>query len=110
MAYDRDLAARLRTALEGTEGVTEMEMFGGLGFMVDGNMCCGVIDERLMARIGPEAYEGALEERHVTPMDFTGRPMRGFVYVEPAGLETAVELQEWVDRALEFVGTLPPKS
>ena len=109
MAYDEKLADRLRDAFGRTQSVTERRMFGGIAFMVRGNMCCGVIDDRLMVRVGPEAYEGALKLAHAEPMDFTGRSMRGFVYVAPEGAKTARQIQAWVRRGLEFVQTLPAK-
>ena len=84
-------------------------MFGGLAFLVQGHMCCGITDSMLMARIGREVYDDALEEMHVKPMDFTGRPLKGFVYVEPGGLKDESVLEEWIDRCLAFVETLPAK-
>ena len=84
-------------------------MFGGLAFLVRGYMCCGITGSMFMGRIGRDAYDNALEEEHVRPMDFTGRPLRGFVYVEPGGLEDEGALESWIDRCLAFVDTLPPK-
>ena len=78
--------------------------------MAHGHMCCGLVQTRLMVRVGPDAYERLLEEPHAGPMDFTGRPMRGFLYVEPAGVATAPALRTWVGRALEFADSLPPKT
>ena len=109
MAHDETLADRLRDALRGAGAVSERKMFGGMAFMLNGNMCCGVINDLLMARVGPEAYTGALGRPHVRPMDFTGRPMKGYVYVDPGGLRSDEELREWVGRCVEFVGTLPEK-
>ena len=109
MTYDEGLAERIRSILRDEHGVTEREMFGGLAFMVDGNMACGVIDESLMARVGPDAYDDALEERHVRPMDFTGRPMRGMVFVDPAGITADTALRDWIDRCLGFARSLPAK-
>ena len=109
MAHDEKLADKLRGALGRTRSVTERKMFGGIAFMVRGNMCCGVIDDRLMVRVGPDAYERALTLAHAEPMDFTGRAMRGMVYVTPEGTRTARQLQAWIQRGLEFVGTLPAK-
>ena len=85
MAYDEALAERTRDALTGRESVSERKMFGGLAFMVGGNMACGVIGEDLMVRLEAEDAERALSEKHTRPMDFTGRPMKGFLYVAPAG-------------------------
>ncbi|MCA9810737.1 MAG: TfoX/Sxy family protein [Candidatus Dadabacteria bacterium] len=109
MAYDETLAGRLRDALRGAGAVSEKKMFGGIAFMLNGNMCCGVINDLLMARVGPGAYSGALERPHARPMDFTKRPMKGYVYVEPGGLRSDEELREWVCRCVEFVRTLPEK-
>jgi TfoX/Sxy family transcriptional regulator of competence genes len=110
VAYDEDLAARVRRELIPRSDVTERKMFGGIAFMVAGNMCCGVNGEDLMLRLGSEGADAALDDPHVRPMDFTGRPMAGFVYVGPEGTATASDLRRWVDRALEFAATLPPKA
>jgi hypothetical protein len=109
MAYDEDLAARVRRILTGRLEIEEKKMFGGLAFLVRGSMCCGVKDARLMARVGRSVYEQALSEDHVLPMDFTGRPLKGFVYVELAGVESDEALEWWIDRCLSYVLTLPPK-
>lgn len=109
MAYDEQLADRIRAALAGTEGVEERKMFGGLAFMHRGNMLCGVVRETLMLRLGAERAEAALDEPHARPMDFTGRPMRGMVYVDPPGFATDAALAAWVARSLEFAATLPSK-
>jgi hypothetical protein len=84
-------------------------MFGGLAFLVGGHMCCGVVGDRLMVRVGPDAYEEALGRPHARKMDFTGRPMRGLVYVEPRGFASEDALAGWIARGLAFVETLPPK-
>lgn len=109
MAYDDGLAHRIRESLGDRPRIEEKEMFGGIAFMLDGNMCCGVIDDKLMARVGPDAYESALEEPYARPMDFTGRSMRGFVYVEPAGISEEDALVAWIDRCIEFAESLPAK-
>ena len=109
MAYDENLAARVRLALA-AELTTEKKMMGGLCFMVRGHMCCGVEKERLMVRVGPQAHERALKLKHAAPMDFTGRPMRGFIYVLPQGLATQRGVDAWVRRGLEFVAALPAKN
>jgi hypothetical protein len=77
--------------------------------MVRGNMCCGVIGDRLMLRVGPGGYEAALSQPHARPMDFTGRPMKGMVYVEPAGFASPGDLKVWIGRAMAFTLSLPPK-
>jgi len=108
MAYDEKLADRVRDVFETEDGVTERKMFGGLAFMVRGNMACGIVGDELMLRLGADGAESALEHPHVRPMDFTGKPMTGMVFVGPGGLRGAA-LQRWVSRAVGFVGTLPPK-
>jgi TfoX/Sxy family transcriptional regulator of competence genes len=109
MAYDEDLADRIRDALADRDDVTERKMFGGLAFLVSGNMCCGVIGSDAMLRLGADAADAALDEPHTRPMDFTGRPMKNMVYVGPAGLEDRAAVRGWVDRALAFATSLPPK-
>ena len=108
MAYDLELAARIRKILKGP-GVTEKEMFGGIGFMVQGKMCVGVLGSDLMARVGGDRHDEAVARPHARPMDFTGKPMRGFIYVAPAGLKTEAQLAKWVKEAKEFASSLPAK-
>ena len=88
MAYDEGLAQRLRETYELIPKVVEKKMFGGLAFMVEGHMSCGVVDDTLMARVGPDQYDEALQEPHTRKMDFTGKPLKGFVYVAPEGFES----------------------
>ncbi len=107
MAYNEDLAEKVRELLQKKEGLTEKQMFGGLAFMLNGNMACGVVGEELMVRVGPDNYQEALAERYTRPMDFTGRPLKGMVYVEEDAV--AKDLDEWVSRGVEFAGSLPPK-
>jgi TfoX/Sxy family transcriptional regulator of competence genes len=109
MAFDEAVARRVRKALAGSPDVVEKRMFGGIAFMLRGNMCCGVIGDRLMLRVGPAGYEAALSRPHAGPMDFTGRPMKGMVYVEPAGFASARALKAWIGRATEFALSLPAK-
>jgi TfoX/Sxy family transcriptional regulator of competence genes len=109
MAYDEVLAKQVRTALGKTPEVVEKRMFGGIAFMVRGNMCCGVIGDRLMLRVGPVGYDTALSRPHAKPMDFTGRPIKGMIYVEPAGFGSPMDLKKWVERAMEFTLSLPAK-
>jgi len=109
MAYDEGVAERLRDALVGEDGVAEKKMFGGVAFMLRGNMCCGVVGDELMLRVGPDAYEEALARPHARPMDFTGRPMRGMVYVGTQGFESDADLESWITMASAFAGALPPK-
>jgi TfoX/Sxy family transcriptional regulator of competence genes len=108
VAYDEDLADRVRAVLPDGEAVTERQMFGGLAFMLGGHMFCGVVKDALMVRLGPEGADRALGQPHVRPMDFTGRTMKGMVFVDPAGLHGG-ELRQWVDDAAGFVRGLPPK-
>ncbi len=84
-------------------------MFGGVAFMVNGHMCCGLVGEDLVVRVGAEEHEQALSQPHARAMDFTGRPMRGFVYVGPTGYRTKAALKSWIKRGLRFVESLPPK-
>ena len=109
MAYDEAVAGRVRKALEGSPDVVEKRMFGGIAFMVRGNMCCGVIRERLMLRVGPKGYETALSRPHAKAMDFTGRPMKGMVYVDPEGYATPRDLKMWIEKARQFALSLPAK-
>src|SRR5687767_3162091 len=98
MAFDERLAARVREHLESRVEVSERKMFGGLAFLVRGHMCCGIVGSELMLRIGPDSYEELLHEPHARPMDFTGRPLKGMLYVSPAGFRTARTLRIWLDR------------
>jgi TfoX/Sxy family transcriptional regulator of competence genes len=109
MAYDEQLARRIRACLEFEPDVTEKKMFGGLCFLAGGNMCCGIVGEELMVRVGPGAHDATLAEPHTRPMDFTGRPMRGFLYVEPEGIRADRMLEAWVRRGLEGARSSPPK-
>jgi len=109
VAYDETLARRVRAITRGRKDVVEKMMFGGIAFMCDGHMACGIVQDELMVRVGPERHDEMLARPHVRPMDFTGRPMRGFLYVTPAGIEQAHELQSWVELAFEIAGTAPAK-
>jgi hypothetical protein len=84
-------------------------MFGGLAFIIRGHMCCGIVGEDLVVRTGPEEYEAALAKPHARHMDFTGRAMRGFVYVAPPGYRSVRDLKSWIQRGLRFVSSLPQK-
>jgi TfoX/Sxy family transcriptional regulator of competence genes len=110
MAFDEVLGDRVRAALSGRSDVSEKRMFGGLAFMVGSNMAVGIVGRDLMVRVGPDAYADALAQPHVRPMDFSGRPMEGFVYVAPEGLSTDAMLDAWVDRGAEFATQLPSKA
>ncbi|MCF8197451.1 MAG: TfoX/Sxy family protein [Sulfuritalea sp.] len=109
MAFDAGLAERLRDVLRSRQGVGERKMFGGLAFMLNGHMCVGIIGDTLMARVGPIRYAEALRQPHVREMDFTGKPMKGYVYVAPEGIEEDHALEAWVNISAEFIETLPPK-
>ena len=109
MAFDETLAARLRDALVGTTGVTEKAMFGGKAFLLDGNMLVGVIQNDLVARVGPERFEAAVARNGVRPFDFSGRPMSGWVMVAPEGCQTDASLNAWIEEALAYVRALPRK-
>jgi TfoX/Sxy family transcriptional regulator of competence genes len=109
MAYDGELAERVRDAISFREDVSEREMFGGVTFMVAGNMACGVIGDELIVRLGAEDAERALGEANVREFDFTGRPMRNWVVVERPRLESDGDLAEWVDAGASFAASLPPK-
>ena len=109
MGYDEKTAERVRRILSRRRDVVEKKMVGGLSFMVNGSMCCGLTSTALMVRVGPEAYEGALAQPHTRPMEFTGRPLVGFVCVDSRGYRTDTALAKWVQRGVDFVSTLPAK-
>ena len=109
MAYDEGLAQRVRDIMIDEPGLVEKKMFGGVGFMLDGNMACGVNKEDLIVRVGPENYGQAVIQPHTRPFDITGRPMKGWVMVAPAGVAADEDLQGWVHRGINFARTLPPK-
>ncbi len=110
MAYDEKLVGRIRDSVFGTPGLSEREMFGGLCFSVNGHMACGVQKKDLVVRVGPENHARALSRKHTRPMDFTGKPMRGYVYVSSAGYKSKSDLERWIEQGIEFVETLPPKN
>jgi hypothetical protein len=109
MAYDEGVAQRLRDLFQERTDVVEKKMFGGIAFMVSGHMCCGVNEHALMARVGPMQYEDALARPHAREMDFTGKPLKGFVYVAPEGFGSDEDLEAWVATCERFMATLPPK-
>lgn len=109
MAYSESLADRIRDALGGRRDVDERKMFGGIAFMIGGHMGVGIVGDTLMVRHDPAESAALLARPHVRPMDFTGRPMKGFLYVDPAGLRTSRALASWINRSLAFVATLPPR-
>ncbi|HEU4915545.1 MAG TPA: TfoX/Sxy family protein [Acidimicrobiia bacterium] len=109
MAYDEVLAARVRELLEGNPDISERKMFGGIAFLLAGNMSVGVSKDQLMVRIDPEDQETALDRPGVRPFDMTGRPMKGWILVGPEGITEDADLETWVSAGLDFAGTLPPK-
>jgi TfoX/Sxy family transcriptional regulator of competence genes len=109
IAYDEALADRIRDVLAPRAGLTERKMFGGIAFMLGGHMAVGVIGDDLMVRLDPADAEKALKEPHTRPMDFTGRPMKNMVYVDPAGTEADEDLAAWVEAGAAFAESLPPK-
>jgi TfoX/Sxy family transcriptional regulator of competence genes len=106
MAYDETLAERIRTALARRKNIEEKKMFGGICFLLNGNMLVGVWKEFLIARLGPEQGEEALLEPHVKEFDITGKPMKGWVMIEPEGVEDDDKVKDWIQRAIKFVGKL----
>ncbi|MGD2078302.1 MAG: TfoX/Sxy family protein [Chloroflexota bacterium] len=109
MAYDERLARRIRELLTGQDGLVEKKMFGGVGFMLHGNMACGVIGDDVVVRVGPDAYGDLIMRPHTGPFDFTGRPMKGWLVVEPAGVASNEDLNRWVSLGTSFALSLPPK-
>jgi TfoX/Sxy family transcriptional regulator of competence genes len=106
MAYDEKLAQRIREILKGKRGIIEKKMFGGIAIMRKGKMCCGVLNDDFLARIGAERCAKALNKPHVRPMDFSGRVSKGYVYVGPAGIKDKRSLKHWVDECLAHAATL----
>ena len=109
MAYDEGLAERIREVLAEQSGLVEKKMFGGVGFMLHGNMACGVNKDDLIVRVGPERYAEAVVRPHTKPFDMTGRPMKGWVVVTPPGYEDEKDLADWVQEGVKFALSLPPK-
>jgi hypothetical protein len=106
MAYSEKLAQRIRKALGPRRDIAEKKMFGGLAFLLGGKMCCGVLGDDLMVRVGPDKYDEALSRPHVRPMDFTGRPMKGFVYIGPEGCKSAAALSRWVNLGIGYASSI----
>ena len=108
MAYNTQLAERIRVQLEGLPFV-EKKMFGGVGFLLNGNMACGVNKDDLIVRVDPAKHNAMLKIAHVRPFDMTGRPMKGWLVVEADGVKTDKQLNTWIKHGVEFASTLPPK-
>lgn len=111
MAYDEQVAERMRKVLARRRSLSfaERKMFGGLAFLLNGNMCCGVVGKDIVLRLGSDGAERALEKRHVREMDFTGTPLSTMVYLAPAGYRSEEALAGWLKRAVDFTRKLPPK-
>ena len=109
MAYDEGLAERVRGILADEAGLSEKRMFGGLAFLLGGNMSVGVVKDELMIRVGKLAYDNLIGQPHARKMDFTGRPMKGFIFVGGDGLEEDADLKRWVDHGVSFARSLPKK-
>lgn len=109
MPYDHALAERMRPLLLPRAGLTEKSMFGGIAFLVHGNMCCGIWKDLLVIRVSPEEATEALLKPYVRVMDITGKPMKGWLFVEPAGYKEMKDLFAWVEQAHAFASALPQK-
>jgi TfoX/Sxy family transcriptional regulator of competence genes len=109
MPYDELLAVRMRAALGPQPGLVEKKMFGGVGFLVNGNMACGVHKDELIVRVGLQNYTAALARPHAHPFDMTGRPMAGWIMVRPAGCATETALKDWLEQGMTFAHSLPEK-
>ncbi len=109
MAYDDKLADRIRSVLKRRQGITEKKMFGGLAFLHNGNMCCGVIKKDLVLRLGKDGVSKALDKPYAREMDFTGKALKSMVYIGPAGYRTEAALRRWVAQGVDYAKSLPAK-
>jgi len=109
MAYSEELAERIRAEIGARDGVRERKMFGGIAWMLHGNMACGTFRDGLLVRVHPDDLERSLAEPHVGPMTFTGRTMGGFVVVDADGIEDPAALARWIDEGASCAASLPPK-
>jgi TfoX/Sxy family transcriptional regulator of competence genes len=109
MSYNEDLEFRIREVLSGLPDLIDKKMFGGIGFLVKGNMACGVHKDALIIRVGPDAYDKALARPYTRPFDITGRPMTGWVMVDQEGYKSGKDLKEWVQQGIDYAFTLTPK-
>jgi TfoX/Sxy family transcriptional regulator of competence genes len=108
VAYDLKFAERIRAGLHGLP-IVEKKMFGGLGFMIHGNLACGVYKDHLLVRIDSARYEKLIKKAHVKPFDISSRPTKGWVLVDPQGCKTARQMNAWIKQGVDFALTLPPK-
>lgn len=109
MAYNEKLADRLRDKLMAVKKLEEKKMMGGLCFLYKTKMCCGIVKDDLMVRVIEKNYENVLSHPHARPMDFTGRPLKGFIFVAPDGFKKEKDLSFWLTMGIEYVDTLPPE-
>ncbi len=109
MAYDTKIADRIRKILGRRRNITEKAMFGGLSFLLNGKMFCGLLKDDLVVRVNPKESDALLQKPHVRPMDFTGRPIKGFLYVSSGGYKTDKQLSEWIERGIDFASSLPKR-
>lgn len=109
MAYDEELLKRIRKVTNRIDGLKEKKMFGGITFMLNGNMAFGINETNMMVRVGPEKYEEALKQQYAKEMDFTGRPMKGIITVLSNGIENEKNIKHWIKKGLDFAGSLPAK-
>ncbi len=109
MAYDEILAERISAAIGGVPGLEEKKMFGGVGYMVSGNMAVGVHKDKLIVRVGPDGFDEKMRMPHTVPFDITGKAMKGWLMVEPGGVESGNDLEVWIQQGVDFAKSLPPK-
>ncbi len=109
MAFDPTLAERIRARLQRQPGLSEKKMFGGIGFLLNGNMCCGVLGKEMIVRLDPDEAEKALQKANTRIFDFSGRPMRGWVFVHQKAVTADATLNSWVNMAVKYVKSLPAK-
>ena len=109
MAYDKKLEERIQEKLKGTRGLIEKKMFGGVGFMIHGNMACGILKDDLIVRINPDQHDEVMKRPHIKPFDNMGRPMAGWLLVTPEGCKTDKALADWVKMGIDFAKSFPPK-
>ncbi len=109
MAYDEQLAKRLSKLIAKRNGFHEQKMFGGIGFLLHGNMCFGIWKDNLILRLGEGQAQNALKKKNIKPFDITGRAMKGWVMVKPEGIKSEESLKQWIGQAIDFVTQLPCK-